>query len=69
MAAIAERSVADRLEEWKALNAAVIRMEADGIRRRHPDYDDEQVHRAQVRLRHGDELARCAWPSCELVDP
>jgi len=36
MAAIAQRSVADRLDEWAELNRAVARMEADGIRRRHP---------------------------------
>lgn len=69
MAAVAARTVSDRLDEWEALNRAVSQMEADGIRHRHPEYDDEQVHRAQVRLRCGDELARHAWPGSELIDP
>ena len=37
-------------------------MEADGIRRRHPDYDDRQVLLAAARLRYGDDLVRAAWP-------
>jgi len=44
MAAIARRSVADRFDEWAELNRAVARMEADGIRRRHPDYSDPERH-------------------------
>lgn len=40
-----------------------------GIRARHPDYDERQVSRALVRLRHGDEVALCVWPTERLVDP
>jgi hypothetical protein len=40
-----------------------------GIRQRHPDYSPEQVHRALLRLRLGDDAARCVWPDEELVDP
>ena len=69
MQAIAERSVAERLDEWQQLNEAVARMEADGIRRRHPDYDDRQVLLAAVRLRYGDDLVRAAWPDEPLADP
>lgn len=69
MAALADRSVDERLAEWAALNAAIGRIEADGVRRRHPEYDDDKVLRALVRLRHGDRLARGAWPDEELVDP
>ena len=43
MQAAADRSVAECLDEWEQLNEAVARMEADGIRRRHADYDDRQV--------------------------
>ncbi|HYN31621.1 MAG TPA: hypothetical protein VES40_03275 [Ilumatobacteraceae bacterium] len=68
MQAIAERSIAERLDEWQQLNEAVARMEADGIRRRHPDYDDRQVLLAVVRLRYGDDLVRAAWPDEPLVD-
>lgn len=40
-----------------------------GIRRRHPDYDREQVTRALTRLLYGDDVARLAWPGRELVAP
>jgi len=69
MAAIAQRSVADRLDEWAELNRAVARMEADGIRRRHPDYSDHQVMLAAARMRYGDDLVGAAWPNDPLLDP
>jgi hypothetical protein len=40
-----------------------------GIRARHPDYDEQQVCRALVRLRYGDEVALGVWPTERLVDP
>ncbi len=69
MAAIAARSVPERLAEWAQFNTEMSRLEADAIRRRHPDYDDDRVLRALVRLRYGDELAQGAWPDAVLVDP
>ena len=45
------------------------RATAAGIRQRHPEYDDEQVVRALVRLLHGEDIARRAWPRHELVEP
>jgi len=69
MAAIARRSVADRLDEWAELNRAVARMEADGIRRRHPDYSDHQVMLAAARMSYGDDLVEAAWPNDPLLDP
>lgn len=62
MAAAAARSVEERLEEWALLNRAVAEMEADAVRRRHPDYSDRQVLLALVRKRYGDALADAAWP-------
>jgi hypothetical protein len=69
MEAIAARSIDERLEEWAEFNRAFARAEADGIRRRHPNYDDRQVFLALVRHRYGDDLVRSAWPEDELVDP
>lgn len=69
MAAIAARSVAERLAEWEAFNAEMSRLEADGVRRRHPDYTDDEVLRALVRHRYGDALVVGAWPDHELLDP
>jgi hypothetical protein len=42
---------------------------ADGIRIRHPDYDEQRVTWALRRLRLGDDLVRRAWPGAPLVDP
>lgn len=39
----------------------------DGIRRRHPEYGDEEVRLASIRLWLGPELFRTAYPeTCEL---
>jgi hypothetical protein len=40
-----------------------------GIRARHPDYDEDQVRRAFLRIRLGEDLIRKIWPSQDLVDP
>ena len=40
-----------------------------GIRRRHPEYTDEQVWWAWARLTLGDDRCREAWPNRPLVDP
>jgi hypothetical protein len=69
MAAIAERTVAERLDEWEQLNAAVAAMEAAGVRRRHPAYSDRQVLLAVARMRYGDDLVVKVWPDDALVDP
>lgn len=34
----------------------------EGIRMRHPEYSQEQIRRALVRLLHGAEAARRIWP-------
>ena len=39
-----------------------------GIRRRHPEYDEQQVCQALVRLRYGDAVALEVWPT-QLIDP
>ena len=40
-----------------------------GIRRRHPDYDDEQARRALLRLLYGDALTAAAYPGMPLLEP
>ena len=69
MDAIARRSVAERLDEWAALNTAVVEMEVASIRRRHPDYDRRDLFLALVRRRYGDEVALAAWPDAARVAP
>lgn len=51
------------------LSEAGRRVAADGIRHRHPEYDDEQVRWALFRLLHGDELFTRAWPRAPRLDP
>lgn len=41
----------------------------DGIRQRHPDYSDEQIRRALMRLLYGDEIVQKMWPLEALVAP
>ena len=67
MAAIAAKSVSERLEAWDAHNRAMGEMEAGWIRGRDPDYDERQVFLAIVRHRYGDDLVRRAWPHENLV--
>ncbi len=62
MEAIARRSVAERMAEWEALNREVAVMEADAIRRRHPDSTEREVFLALVRQRYGDDVAFEVWP-------
>jgi hypothetical protein len=69
MDAIAARTPAARRAEWEELNTAVAQMEADGVRRRHPEYDDRQVFLALVRHRYGDELFAAVWVGEPLLSP
>jgi hypothetical protein len=43
---------------WKTVEA--------GIRRRHPEYSDEQIRLAIIRLRLGKELFRLGYPDQEV---
>jgi hypothetical protein len=40
---------------------------AAGVRMRHPDYDNEQVRLATIRLRLGDDWFRRAFPEVEVT--
>ncbi len=42
---------------------------AAGVRRRHPEYDDEQLRLATIRLWLGDELYRQAYAGCAELAP
>ena len=60
---------ADRVTAMFRLNDLARKLAAAGIRSRHPDYDDDRVHRALARLFLGDEVVRQVWPDRELVEP
>jgi hypothetical protein len=58
-----------RAEALFRLNALARALAVSGIRSRHPEYDDEQVHLAYARLVLGDECVRTVWPERALVAP
>ncbi len=41
----------------------------DGVRRRHPEYSEEEVRHAVFRMMLGDDLYRQAWPDRPLLRP
>ena len=60
---------AGRTEAMFRLNELVREIAIAGIRRRHPQYDDEQVRRAFICLKHGADAARAAFPGRDPLDP
>ena len=69
VAAYRAMSPAQRVATAVAMSEDVAAIAAAGIAARHPDYDDEQVRYAYLRLRWGDELYRAALPGTPLLDP
>ena len=51
------------------LNELAREMTKSGIRSRHPEYDEEQVHLAYARLVLGEALVQAVWPGRPLVRP
>jgi hypothetical protein len=43
------------------------RLSANGIRQRHPGYDEEQVRMALIKMRLGDELFKQVYPGMEVA--
>jgi hypothetical protein len=41
----------------------------DGIRARHPEYDDERTRRALFRLLLGEDVIKAVWPGDAPVAP
>jgi hypothetical protein len=59
----------ERLRVGLELTRMSRRLLADGIRARHPDYSDEQVRLAMIRLWLGDDDFRRAYPTEALLEP
>lgn len=55
-----------RSELAAELSENVRRIAAEGVRKRHPSYPDEEVRLAVIRLSIGEELFRAAYPGCEV---
>ncbi|WP_394843029.1 hypothetical protein LZC95_38995 [Pendulispora brunnea] len=51
------------------LSESVRRTARSGIRKRHPEYSEQQVTRALVALIHGRETAQRVWPNEPPVVP
>ena len=49
------------------LSENVRQIAAEGVRRRHPDYSDDEVRLAVIRLQLGNELFQAAFPGCEVT--
>lgn len=58
-----------RLRIGLELTAMSRRLLADGIRRRHPEYDDERVRLAFLRLWLGADLFRTAYAGEPELEP
>ena len=58
-----------RLAVALELSEAARRTSLDGIRARHPDYDEPTAIRALFRLLHGDDLCAKVWPGQPLPAP
>lgn len=62
-------SPGDRLRQALELTGISRRLLAAGVRRRHPEYDDEQVRLATIRIWLGDELYGAAYPEAPELEP
>jgi hypothetical protein len=61
-AALRELGTAGRLRLAFDLTEQVWKTAAAGIRRRHPEYSDEEVRIAAIRMRLGNELFKLGFP-------
>ncbi|HEU4406635.1 MAG TPA: hypothetical protein VFS43_15315 [Polyangiaceae bacterium] len=62
-------SPAQKAEIAVRLSVAVRELAAEGIRQRHPEYDERDVRKALVALLYGVDVARRLWPSGPVPAP
>ena len=62
-------TVTQRLELALEMSEAARRTSLDGIRARHPEYDEPTAIRALFRLLHGAELYAKVWPGLPAPAP
>lgn len=55
-----------RAKLWFELNLRYRRTLEAGVRLRHPNYDDDQVRLARIRLQLGDKLFQEVYPGVEV---
>jgi len=62
------RMTAEQRDEVGAqLSENVRTIAAEGVRRRHPDYSNDQVRLAVIKLQLGEVLFAQAYPDCEIA--
>ncbi len=64
---IAKMSSAERLHRGFNMSALSNTLQEAGIRSRHPEYSNEDVRLARIRLNLGDKLFRLAYPDAEIL--
>jgi hypothetical protein len=60
---------AQRVELAVEMSEDVAAIAQSGIAARHPEYDDDEVQRAYLRLCWGDDLHAAVFPGDPLLDP
>ena len=55
-----------RVELALAMTADLRRRLAEGVRQRHPEYSEDQVRLAVIRLTLGDDLFRTVYPGVDV---
>jgi hypothetical protein len=60
---------ARRVELAVEMSEEIWEIAAEGVRARHPEYDETDVRWAVSRMRVGDELFRRAWPNAPRRSP
>jgi hypothetical protein len=60
---------ADRVVIAVSMSEDAAAVAASGIASRHPEYDNDEVRRAYLRLCWGDELFAAVFPGAPLPDP
>ena len=66
--AVWQRMTAGQRDEMAAqLSENVRTIAAEGVCRRHPNYSDDQVRLAVIKLQLGETLFAEAFPDCEIV--
>jgi len=63
----AKMTGSQRVELAIKMSVAMRQISADGIRHRHPEYDEAQVRHALNRMLLGDDLFQAAWPNAPLL--
>ena len=59
----------ERLGLALSMSQSVRRLAESGIRSRHPDYGEAEVHRALTGLLYGEALCRALWPELPPTRP